>query len=100
MAIFTAWAKKYSVKYFCNTRVGGLGKILSSKKISAVQQSVAKIHVCGHQKQFQMLLSWGSITYKYKKQLNKLKKLVGMAGPKSTQTRVVGIITDEMHPYI
>ena len=23
-----------------------------------------------------------------------------MVGPKSTQTRVVGIITDEMHPYI
>ena len=37
---------------------------------------------------------------KYKKQLNKLKKQVGMTGPISTQTRVVGIITDEMHPYI
>ena len=36
---------------------------------------------------------------KYKKQLNKLKKQVGMVGPKSTQT-IVGIITDEMHPYI
>ena len=23
----------------------------------------------------------------------------GMAEPKSTQTRVVGIITDKMHPY-
>ena len=23
-----------------------------------------------------------------------------MVGPKSAQTRVVGIITDEMHPYI
>ena len=23
-----------------------------------------------------------------------------MAGPKSTHTRIVGIITDEMHPYI
>ena len=34
---------------------------------------------------------------KYKKQLNKLKKQGGMAGPKSTQTRAVGIITDEMH---
>ena len=22
-----------------------------------------------------------------------------MVGPKSTQTRVVGIVTDEMHPY-
>ena len=37
---------------------------------------------------------------KYKKQLNKLKKYLGMIGPKSTQTRVVGIIMDEMHPYI
>ena len=38
-------------------------------------------------------------TNKYKKQLNKLKNEVGMVGPKSTQTRVVGIIMDEMHPY-
>ena len=37
--------------------------------------------------------------YKYKKQLNKLKKQVGMVGPKSTQTRVVGTITNEIHPY-
>ena len=38
-------------------------------------------------------------TNKYKKQLNKLKKQVGMVGPKSTKTRVVGMITDEIHPY-
>ena len=40
-------------------------------------------------------------TNKYKKQLDKLKKQVGMGGggPKSTQTRVVGKVTDEMHPY-
>ena len=38
-------------------------------------------------------------TNKYKKQLDKLKKQVGMVEPKSTQTRVVEIITDKMHPY-
>ena len=32
--------------------------------------------------------------YKYKKQLQKLQKEVGMAMPKSTQTRVVGMITN------
>ena len=37
-------------------------------------------------------------TDKYKKQLNKIEE-VGMVGPKSTQMRVVGIITDNMHPY-
>ena len=31
--------------------------------------------------------------YKYKKQLQKLQKEIGMAMPKSTQTRVVGMIT-------
>ena len=35
---------------------------------------------------------------KHKKQL-KLKDEVGMAGPKSTQTRFVGIITSTIHPY-
>ena len=29
----------------------------------------------------------------------KLKDEVGMAGPKSTQTRFVGIITSTIHPY-
>ena len=38
-------------------------------------------------------------TNKYKKQLNKSKKQVGMVGPKSTQARVEGIIMDEMHTY-
>ena len=38
-------------------------------------------------------------TNKYKKQLNKLKEYVRMVELKSTQARVVGIITDEMHPY-
>ena len=37
-------------------------------------------------------------TNKYKKQLKQIEEL-GMVGPKSTRTRVVGIITDEMHPY-
>ena len=36
------------------------------------------------------------VLYKYKKQL---KKYIGIVGLKSIQTRVVGIITDEMHPY-
>ena len=35
----------------------------------------------------------------YKKQLNKLKDEVGMAGSKSTRTRFVGIITSTIHPY-
>ena len=35
--------------------------------------------------------------YKYKKTT---EKWVGMVGPKSTQTRVVGMITDEMHPWL
>ena len=40
--------------------------------------------------------------HKYKKQLNKLRKKAGMVGLKSIQTNiyVVGIITDELHPYI
>jgi hypothetical protein len=40
------------------------------------------------------------ISNKYKKQLNKLKDKVGMAEPKSTRTRFVGIITSTIHPYI
>ena len=35
---------------------------------------------------------------KYKKTM-KLTDEVGMAGPKSTQTRFVGIITSTIHPY-
>ena len=31
MATFTVLAKIYSTKYFCNTKVSGLGKILSSE---------------------------------------------------------------------
>ena len=31
MATFTALVKIYSIKYFCNTKVSGLGKILSSE---------------------------------------------------------------------
>ena len=37
--------------------------------------------------------------YKYKKQLNELKKYVWMVGPKSIQT-IEGIITDKIHPHI
>ena len=37
-------------------------------------------------------------TDKYKKQLNKLKKQVGMDG-RAKKSRVVGIITDEIHPH-
>ena len=37
--------------------------------------------------------------YKYKKTI-KLKKQVGMVMQKSAQTRVVGKITDKVHPYI
>jgi hypothetical protein len=36
---------------------------------------------------------------KYKKQLKKMKDEVGMAGPKSTQTIFVRIITSTIHPY-
>ena len=40
------------------------------------------------------------VSYKCtKKQLHKLKGEVGMAVPKSTQTRVVGIITCVVRPY-
>ena len=31
MVTFTALAKIYSIKYFCNTKVSGLGEILSSE---------------------------------------------------------------------
>ena len=37
---------------------------------------------------FCVCLLYEIIIYKYKKQLNKLKKEVGMAGPKSKQTRI------------
>ena len=37
--------------------------------------------------------------YKYKNNCKKLKYEVGMAMPKSTQTRVVGIITYMVHPH-
>ena len=44
-----------------------------------------------------------SCMYSYtsiKKQVQKLQKEVGMAMPKSTQTRVVGMITYNRRPYI
>jgi hypothetical protein len=37
---------------------------------------------------------------KYKKQLNKIEDEVGMAGPKNTQTRFVGLIMSTIHPYV
>ena len=32
MVIFTAWTKLYSIKYFCDVRVAGLGKIFVQRK--------------------------------------------------------------------
>ena len=37
MATFTAFAKIYSTKYFCNARVSGVGKIFVKRKFSHIQ---------------------------------------------------------------
>ena len=37
MATFTVLAKIYSIKYFCNTKAAGLGKIFIQQKISAIR---------------------------------------------------------------
>ena len=37
MATFTALAKTYSIKYFYNTKVPGLGKIFVKQKFPAIQ---------------------------------------------------------------
>ena len=37
MTTFTALAKIYSGKYFCNTRVAGIGKIFVQRKFSAIR---------------------------------------------------------------
>ena len=41
MATFTALVKIYSTKYFCNTKVAGLGEIFVKRKFSCIRQSIA-----------------------------------------------------------
>ena len=36
MATFTTLAKIYSIKYFCNTKVSGLGEIFVKRKFSCI----------------------------------------------------------------
>lgn len=37
MATFTELAKLYSAKSFCNTKIGGLGKIFIQRKFPLIQ---------------------------------------------------------------
>ena len=46
MAIFTAWAKINSVKYFCNARVAGSGEIFVQRKVLAVWYVYWEVIVC------------------------------------------------------
>ena len=36
-SVNVAWEKFYSVIYFCNSRIGGLGNIFVQRKISAIK---------------------------------------------------------------
>ena len=48
MDTFTALAKIYSTKYFCNAKVSGLGEIFVKQKFSRIQYAVS------------LVLKWGT----------------------------------------
>ena len=52
MATFTALAKIYSSKFFCNTKVAGLGEIFVQRKFPHIRQSEELNQPMGKQQQF------------------------------------------------